>query len=316
MNRPVRVLVTGARGFVGQALSDWLVSDGQQVFGADRQAIGGSSSIMSVDLLDLQATTYLLERCAPEVIFHATGAVGITDKVLMEQAHVGTTRTLLSAARAACPAARIIVIGSAAEYGSRALTMSTIPEDAIPRPDSAYGRSKLKQSVLAQVMGRELGLDVICVRLFNTLGPGQSSQLVAGSMIQRLHHVLEQGLDWLEVFDPDSVRDFLDMRDVARLIWRVATHIERDRNSQPVQIASGEGTAIRQLAYDLLRVTDAIGQVRLIWKLTDRPTVSIGEPSLLRGLAKREPLRQISLETSLSDMWRWQIHQSTRGSEQ
>jgi nucleoside-diphosphate-sugar epimerase len=313
MNKPMRVLVTGASGFVGQALSNWLVSDGQQVFGADRRTLGGSSNIASADLLDLQATTYLLERCVPEIIFHATGAVGTADEVLLEQAHVETTRTLLSAAQVACPAARIIVIGSAAEYGSSALTISAIAEDTLPQPDSAYGRSKLKQSILARTMGRELGLDVICVRLFNTLGPGQSPQLVAGSMIQRLHTVLKQRLDWLEVFDPDSVRDFLDIRDVARLIWMVATHLERGRNSQPIQIASGEGVTIRQLAYELLRAAEAISPVRLIWKLADRSTVSIGEPSLLHSLAENQPLRQISLETSLSDMWRWQIHQNTRG---
>lgn len=310
-----RVFIAGAGGFIGCALGTWLESHGIVVFGADKQVTDGVAKVQPVDLVDLTAVTGMLKHCAPDVIFHVAGAVGTRDESLLEQVHIVTTRTLLLAARSACPTARVVVFGSAAEYGSRALETGRITEDALPQPDSAYGRSKLMQSELARMMGSELNLDVIRVRLFNTLGPGQGTQLVAGAMVQRLYQTLAQGGERFEVYDPDSKRDYLDVRDVVRLVWIVATHTPRDVSHPPIQIASGEGVTVRELAGALLRASNVADRVQPVWIPAARLTSSVGEPSTLWQMLGHEAIRQIRMSDSLRDMWAWQVRQDTHGSQ-
>ncbi len=299
------MFIAGAGGFIGRGLTTWLEAQGLPVYGADKRALEGAANVAAVDLLDLRAVCSVLKDCLPAVIFHTAGAVGITDETILDQAHVTTTHVLLSAAKSVCPSARVVVIGSAAEYGLRMNETKPVAENVAAQPESVYGRSKFKQSELAQTMGRELGLDVIRVRLFNTLGPGQGTQLVAGAMVQRLHQALAQGGQQFEVFDADSVRDFLDIRDVARLMWLVARRARRDVEQLPIQIASGEGISIRELANCLLQVANALGHIQVQWRTSDRPTSSIGEPLTLRNLIGHKPIRQISLSESLKDMWAW-----------
>ncbi len=311
MREESRVLIAGARGFVGHGLDTWLRSNGIEVLGADKRVSGLDGSLARVDFLDSSQTLSVLKDWLPSVVVHAIGTVGQADEEVLEQVHVETTRVLLRTVNEACPDARVVVIGSAAEYGANELNLVRIPEKTVPHPVSAYGKSKLKQLLLAEALGQELGLDVVPVRLFNTLGPSQGPQLVAGAMIQRLHCAVTAGITEVEACDPDSQRDFLDVRDVARLIWLVATSIDRRTNRPPIQIAAGEATTIRELALELLRVAGLSNCVRYVWKRDTAPTRSIGDPTTLRTLLGSRPIRQLKLSDSLQDMWSWQLTQDT-----
>lgn len=308
------MFIAGINGFIGRALCVWLESRGVSVSGVDKQVSTQTPRRQSLDLQDVDSVALALTAYAPQVIFHAAGAVGATDALLLYQAHLVTTEVLLRAAKAASPQARIIVIGSAAEYGNQARVARNIEEGAPAQPDSDYGRSKLAQSNLARDLGMALSLDVIRVRLFNTLGPGQGTQLVAGAMVRRLRQALLNHDCFLDVYDPDSERDFLDVRDIARLLWMVAVYTKPDPARPPIHIASGQATSVKDLAAILINSAGVVEHINLRPIPRGRPTACIGEPTTLQLLASNVPVQTISLSESLYDMWQWELQQNARES--
>ena len=307
-----RVLVAGSNGFIGKALCRYLFTQGLSVSGLDRMIGHRDDSSWQIDLLNEAEVNRVLRQVMPNVVFHSVGVVGSDDEDQLHLAHVETTRILLQSVHKECSSARVVVLGSAAEYGHSTMSSGQVTEDSPPHPVSAYGKSKLIQSELARHLASELSLDVVCVRLFNILGPGQTPQLVGGAMVNRLWMAIQDHLKYLDVYDPDSERDFLDVRDVARLLWRVATQLERNQARPPIHIASGEPTTVSELARTLLTAANVNTSVEL--RLINRPsrTSMIGQPLTLKRLLESTPVRQISLVDSLRDMWEWIIQHNER----
>jgi nucleoside-diphosphate-sugar epimerase len=280
------------------------------VYGIDTRIKEASTQTWSIDVQDDDALKSVLNRCAPDVIFQLAGIARVTDEALLWKSHVAATESLLFAVQAVCPRARIVVLGSAAEYGSHASAVRSIAEAENTLPDTAYGRAKLAQSTLAQELGLKLGLDVVRIRLFNTLGPGQGQHLVGGAMVKRLHEMLARRETVLEVYDPESERDYLDVRDVVRLLWLVATEAESVPQRPSLQIASGEATRVLDLATFLLDAAGASSHVEIKPIQTHQPTCYVGRPTTIQQLLGNRPIREFSVKDSLRDMWQWQTEQA------
>lgn len=309
--RRARALITGAGGFIGRALYDYLAGQAVDVYGVDRRPAGARRGDWDVALHDTAAVARVLTHYAPDTIFHLAGAVGTDDEALLQQAHVETTRALLQGVADVAPAARVVIMGSAAEYGRRAAANGLVAEGAAAQPESAYGHSKLAQSQLAAQMAAAGGLDVVRVRLFNTLGPGQGPHLVAGAMIARLDAALQSGAPHFAVYDPYSERDYLDVRDVARLLWLIGQRA--NVVADPIHLASGVATSVLMLAqglYAAAGVSEAALPLHLLH--ADSPTCFVAETDTLTALLHGQPLQQHTIETTLRDMWQWHSAQKER----
>lgn len=305
--RSRRVVLAGSSGFIGRALREHLNAQGHRVFGMDQRVSRDGEGFWSLDLTDVNRVSHVLELSAPDYIFHVAGLVNSDNASALYQAHVETTRALLEATKRAAPLARVVVLGSAAEYGLACNSGEPIREGTEPMPETAYGKSKLAQSRVADRLAVQMGLDVICVRLFNILGPGQGSHLVGGAMVDRLYKALAEGAQQLVVYDPSSERDYLDVRDVVRLLWIVATKVAQDSDRPPIHIASGKGTAVIDLASWLLQAARAESRLSLERVPGQTSTTLIGEPTTLVRLIGEGRIQRLSLAESLRDMWAWEI---------
>jgi len=308
-----RIFVAGSNGFIGSILCKYLSSQGYFVYGADQYNTVKEKAFWCLDLVKVEEISQLLKQCSPDYIFHVTGLVGSEDENALNHAHVETTRALLLATYAASPLAKILVLGSAAEYGCNH-DGSPIREGSATYPDSPYGRSKLAQSKLALQLSRELQLDVIRVRLFNSMGPGQGPMLVAGAMVKRLYKSLIEKTEFFDVYDPFSVRDFLDVRDIVRLLWFVARDLEKNCEREPIHIATGEGVSIVDLARRLFEIAEIGNRLKL--KLIPSPmsTHLVGEPTTLIKKCGTGQIKRISIFESLKDMWQWEVSQQNENS--
>jgi GDP-4-dehydro-6-deoxy-D-mannose reductase len=281
-------LVTGGTGFLGSHLVREL---GQSGF--DVHAVGRSSG----DVTNQQAMRQLVSGARPTHVFHLAGIrEGPLDELL--RVNVCGTVNLLEAVAEEAPAARVVVVGSAAVYGEA--TREPVDEDHPLQPRTDYGIAKAAQELAAAAVGARRGLDVIRLRLFNVLGPGEPTSFVASAVAGRIAAIRAGTVTPpLRTGDLDTRRDFVDVRDAVRALRSAAT---RGETGAVYNVCSGNATPIRTLVEELLAMADLDVRIE-----------STAEPIALnvRGYAgSAERLKaatgwapQISLVDSLADVF-------------
>jgi GDP-4-dehydro-6-deoxy-D-mannose reductase len=233
-----RALVTGGTGFLGPQLERELVDNGFDV-----TAVGRSHG----DVTDPQAMRRLVAEVWPTHVFHLAGIRdGELDELL--RINVWGTANVLEAVAAEAPAARVLVAGSAAEYGET--TREPVDEEHPLHPVTDYGVAKSAQELAAGAVGARRGLHLTRVRLFNVLGPGEPTSFVASAIAGRIA-AIQAGTapPPLRTGDLSTKRDFVDVRDVARAMRLTATHGEA---GAVYNVCSGTATPIRTLVEELL----------------------------------------------------------------
>jgi GDP-4-dehydro-6-deoxy-D-mannose reductase len=212
-------LVTGAGGFAGRHLVDALRRTSWSVVGLVRRTPGdsqpGPCPLVVADLLEPAVLRGIMRDISPDYVFHLAAATPPASDETTFAVNIGGTSALLDAIALERPDARVLVVGSDAQYGLLDPGDRPTPETAAMRPLSAYGRSKVIQESIALRYAAMTGLRVVCLRPFNYIGPGQSDRFVVGAIARQIA-LAEAGLasSTIEVGRLDVCRDFADVRDV------------------------------------------------------------------------------------------------------
>ena len=250
---PGVALVTGAHGFAGGHLVERLRADGDEVAGP------------ASDELDLRAaerTRRLVADVAPERVFHlaALASVGRSwdepRRALLENQEM--TLNVLEAVRAEAPSARVMLASSGEVYGApRELPLS---EDAPLRPQNPYAVSKAAADLLGELYADAADLHVVRTRAFNHAGPGQSDDYVIGTITRQIAEAEAAGASEvvLHTGNPDSGRDFTDVRDVV-----AAYTLALDAAPGAYNVASERAVTVR----------DLVGMARGLTEITIRHEV-------------------------------------------
>jgi GDP-4-dehydro-6-deoxy-D-mannose reductase len=198
-NRAMRALITGSSGFVGAHLMDHLrAQPGLEVFGV----VGPKGGVLPadgfmVDLRDPGPVKDLVRDVRPDLVFHlaAQAAVHLSWQNAGETLvnNVLAQLHVIEAVLAAGLRPRMLVVGSADEYGLVQPEELPIRETNPLRPNSPYAVSKVAQDMLGYQFFLSHGLPVFRVRPFNHTGPGQSDNFVASSFARQIAEI-EAGL--------------------------------------------------------------------------------------------------------------------------
>jgi nucleoside-diphosphate-sugar epimerase len=212
--RQLRILVTGASGFIGSRVAARLHGDGAYVVGLDRpgtdpwrlQALAPTVSQVSADITDSTLDARVAALGTFDAAIHlAAEGVHATDARPEEvvRANVeGSARVLAAVARAG--AQRFVYCGSCFEYGSG----SAWREDAVLHPETVYAASKLAGWVVTRSLGLELGVSTVSLRPFTAYGPFEPPQrlvprVVLGALRSETIQLTggEQTRDWVYIDD-------------------------------------------------------------------------------------------------------------------
>lgn len=208
----MRVLVTGANGFVGGHLLELLSQRGDEVTAVSRE---------DIDICDPDAVAELVAKTAPERIVHlaaqASVAESFREPLRTFEINVLGTVSLLEAVRTYAPDARVLVASSADTYGKVEPSELPVSEDALQRPVSPYAASKVAQEAVAFQIARAYGTYVVCTRSFNAIGPRQSTAFALPSFAAQIAASVVAGTHArIRVGNLEVERDFVDVRDVVR----------------------------------------------------------------------------------------------------
>lgn len=237
----MRCLITGIGGFTGRHLARFLCEEaGAAVSGIDspRRQQPCAADVLCRDLNDRAAVRAFLQRVRPEAIFHLAGKTRGENLQELLPANVEATGVLLElASELRCP---VVAPGSAAEYGFP--QELPLRETHPLRPVTPYGMSKARQTALALDYAHR-GLPVFVPRPFNLVGPGLPESFAPARLAHEVARLREG--EELAVENPDTRRDFVDVRDVARAYWEILT---RGRAGEVYNLATGIGVSLEEVA--------------------------------------------------------------------
>jgi GDP-4-dehydro-6-deoxy-D-mannose reductase len=294
----VKVLVTGAGGFVGRWLVPALLAGGHEVVGTllpgePSPELPGepgrpSARWTALDLGDSASVEAAVAE-VPAAVVHlaalASGAEARRDPGRAWEVNAAGTARLadgLGRLRESGRGDPLLLLVSTAEVYGRLPEPALRREDDPPAPVSPYAASKLGAEVAALEVARRTGLRLIIARAFPHTGPGQSDRYVVPAFARRLLAARRIGAPVVKTGSLDPVRDFLDVRDV---VAAYSALLARGQAGRVYNVASGQGHALADI---FTRLAGLVG-VRAIPEV-DHALVRSGDLMHLVGDASR--LRQ------------------------
>lgn len=249
-----RVVVTGASGFIGQALTRHLAAKGELILAVDRHPcpIDGVPSAV----IDVAAPGALLAR-VPEgaTIYHLAASADVAASVRDPRHDLTHTFAalfeVLETARARnC---RVVFPSTASVFDPG--EQLPLAEHAFPRPTSPYGAAKLAAEAYCYAYHRSYGVDVRVARLFSVYGVGMRR-----FAIHDLIRKIQRNPGELEVLgDGMQVRDYLYVEDAVRGLITVAS---RGAAGEDYNVASGEPVRLLDLARTIATLM-GVPQIRI-----------------------------------------------------
>lgn len=309
----MKVLVTGANGFVGQYLVSKLLSNGHIVIAAVRADSSikvrcRNIHITRINLLDINNLTSIINRYSPDAIIHLAAMSNIPDSwdypVETIQTNVIGTMNLLEVVSTTKPYIKIITVGSGEEYGKTANDIKCLVEDDPCQPQNPYAISKFTISQLGGILAKKRNLQLIHVRPFNHFGPGQSRRFVVSDFSYQIMKI-EKGLSspYIKVGNIENKRDFTDVRDIVNAYYELLI--------SPVlpgiyNICTGKSISVNRILDILMDISTHKG-IKIIQDDTKRRTNDItdyyGSNIKLKNTISWKP--QFSIESSLKETLQW-----------
>lgn len=157
--------------------------------------------------------------------------------------NVNATRHMLKAVEDLGLSARVVLIGSAAEYGLVSAEENPIGEDRVLRPVSIYGMTKAWQTELACVYTNR-GVNVVVARVFNLIGPRLSERLFIGRLHKQIDELHRGERERIEVGSLSAVRDYISTDDAVTQLLAIADYGEA---GEVYHVASGQPVTMREL---------------------------------------------------------------------
>ena len=247
-------LITGASGFCARHLANRLISEGGiRVIGLDLHAeppkMVSLDDYIQVDICDFGQLSSAISLIQPDLIFHLAGLVEGAAADIYRTNFIGTIH-LLESVREYKPDARVLLVGTAAEYGFVEKSDLPVKEDHPCCPVSPYGISKYAATLAGLNYAKRLGMKIVVSRPFNIIGAGVPKSLVVGALLARIKVTLQSQADTVvQVGNLDSRRDFLAVNDVVEAYLRM---INGNFWGEVFNICSERAYSIRKIAELLL----------------------------------------------------------------
>jgi len=305
----MKVLITGAAGFIGGFLVKHCLETGSAVQGIDicePESEWARGSFEHCDIRDVGRLLELIGAFRPELIFHLAAqsypTVSLARPLETMDTNVGGTVNLFECLRSLGIKPTVVVACSSAEYGPVADEDLPVREDHALRPLHPYGVSKVAQDLLAAQYFENFGIPAIRIRIFKTSGPGKLGDVY--SDLARRTVEIEMGIrpPTMYVGNVTTRRTIVDVRDLVQALWLSAQHCSP---GEVYNVGGDEIYSVQELI-ELIRAQSTsrfdVEQRPELMRLSDEAIVA-GDNTKFRNCCSWTP--KIRINTTLSDTLDW-----------
>ena len=242
------VLVTGSTGAFGSMLVKWLQNNSsEQIWCTGKKSLK-EKGYYSCDLTNAPETKSLIARLRPQLIFHLAGNYIDTHDLDYSINSLGA-KHIIGALIEEDINTRVILIGSAAEYGIVSPNENPIKENRALCPVTVYGLSKAFQTQLGIYFAQNSNIEILIARMFNLQAPGLSEQLFIGRMEKQITAFLRGEIKEIVAGNLDSQRDYIS---VDKAIEQLNMIAKKGKSGEVYHIASGQPIKMKELLHKML----------------------------------------------------------------
>lgn len=305
----MKVMITGAAGFIGGFLAKHCSEAGCSVLGIDISEPGEFLRHIRFEYCDIRDSARLLDLISafqPDRIFHLAAqsypTVSLTQPRETMDVNVGGTVNLFESVRAAGLMPTVVVACSSAEYGPVATSDLPTQETHPLRPLHPYGVSKVAQDLLAAQYFTNYAIPAIRIRIFNCTGPGKIGDVC--SDLARRAAEIELGIrpPFLKVGNLTSRRAIIDVRDMVRGLWLSTDSCEA---GEVYNIGAHQIYSVQDLIETIRRhttVSFTVEQEQSLMRGCDEPVIA-GDINKFQSCSGWNS--EIDLVMTLQDMLDW-----------
>jgi nucleoside-diphosphate-sugar epimerase len=241
----MKVLITGSSGFTGTHLVKYLQQNSELEIDCVTRNKQQDNSGFICDLTDCNSVENLIQEIKPDRIYHLAGS--FTNDYSVDYANnVISTKNILDSLIKSKISSRVLLIGSAAEYGLIKEEDNPVSENYPFNPASIYGLTKVYQTHLMQFYCQVHDMDIVMARTFNLLGKNISRQLFIGRVYQQIEEYKSGKIDKIILGDLESKRDYIDVQEAVKYYETIMVY---GKTGEIYNVGSGNSVRL----YDLLK---------------------------------------------------------------
>lgn len=305
-------LVIGAAGFVGDYLINEMHANDIEAYATKlphEKFENPDARVFDLDIMDKEAIVAMLYEVRPDYIFHlaAQSSVGLAWKnpSLTVDVNIKGSINVMDAVRELFYKPRVLLIGSGEEYGHIRPGETPISEENALRPGNIYAATKVCQNMIGNIYSKAYDLELMMVRAFNHIGPGQAPMFVVSDFCKQVAEI-EKGLrePVMKVGNLAAKRDFTDVRDVVKAYILL---IQMGKPGETYNVGSGNAKEIQEILNLIVSMSRAKIKVEIDpnkIRPVDVPIIEadITKLNQLTGWTPQIPIERTIQETL--DFWR------------
>lgn len=311
----LKVFITGATGFVGSHLIEYLSSPEYKIYGTsyperpEEKGKAGKCQIFYLDIRSEEGVFEAIRRIQPEWIFHLAAISNVKHswenrKETLETNLMGSFY-LLEAVRKFAPKARVLFVSSSDVYGVLTPKEKALQEEGSLKAVNPYALTKIGGEMLSWFYARIEKIDIRIARSFPHTGPGQSPAFVCSDWASQIARI-EKGLvdPVIKVGNCKVKRDFTDVRD---MVMAYTLLMQKGKSGEVYNVCSGKAVSLREILDLLLSFSLEEIRVEVDWRKLRKADIPllVGDNQKIKEATSWEP--KIPLRQSLRDLleyWR------------